>query len=172
MIRMKLIGYHEFDLVRRAISGRMPSLGKVWERLVSTIVSPRRELTEPVSLVDSWNSLIEKIQPLGIRRLDLRLASGPIEAKRHWIDSREESVPVCRWSVSVSVLTRDGRACELRADGLENPRSQLTIDEMTSRMRSFGNHVFELVEDTEVLPLMDEVRIINRKPKPQERKAA
>jgi hypothetical protein len=70
------------------------------------------------------------------------------------------------------VQTRDGRACELRADGLEKPHSQRSIDEMTSRMRSFGNHVFELVEDTEVLPLMDEVRIINRKQKLQDRKAA
>jgi hypothetical protein len=39
-------------------------------------------------------------------------------------------------------------------------------------MRSFGSHVFDLVEDTEVLPLMDEIRIVNRKLKKPVRKAA
>ena len=124
------------------------------------------------SLLQAWETLVQEMRPSGIRRLELRLASGPIEGRRYWIDPAAEDGRACRWSVSVSVQQRDGRACELRADGLEKPRNEREIERLTGMLRSFGAQVFELVEDTEVLPLMDEIRLISRKPKLPQRKAA
>ena len=131
-----------------------------------------RDASGDYSLLQAWETLIRRSRPKGIRRIDLRLASGPIEGRRHWIDPLADQGRACHWSVSVSVQKRDGRACELRADGLEKPHDEREIEFLTGLMRSFGNHVFELVEDTEVLPLMDEIRIISLKPELPRRKAA
>jgi UDP-GlcNAc:undecaprenyl-phosphate GlcNAc-1-phosphate transferase len=171
MIRMKLFGYHEFNLLRRAVLGRLASLGRVFPRLRGA-ETLNQDPAGDYSLLQAWEMLIRRSRPKGIRRIDLRLASGPIEGRRHWIDPLADQGRACHWSVSVSVQKRDGRACELRADGLEKPNSEREIEFLTGLMRSFGTHVFELVEDTEVLPLMDEIRIISRKPMLPRQKAA
>jgi UDP-GlcNAc:undecaprenyl-phosphate GlcNAc-1-phosphate transferase len=172
MIRMKIFGYHEFNLLRRAAGDQFASLYRAMQSLIGGAKSREQLAPSGDSLLQAWNTLIDEVRPQGIRRIDLRLASGPIEGRRHWVDPLANG-RVCRWSVSVSVQKRDGRACELRADGLEKPDTQREIEQLTGLLRTFGNHVFEFVEDTEVLPLMDEIRIISLKPaaKPQ-RKAA
>jgi UDP-GlcNAc:undecaprenyl-phosphate GlcNAc-1-phosphate transferase len=170
MIRMKLFGYHEFILLRRAAIDRLAALGRGIRRAFAGEKKQNQVDLVDFPLLQAWETLIEKTRPSGIRRLDLKLASGPIEGRRCWVDPAENQGE-CRWSVSVSVQKRDGRACELRADGLEKPHEQ-EIESLTSLMRTFGAHVFELVEDTEVLPLMDELRIVSKKPKAQQRKAA
>jgi UDP-GlcNAc:undecaprenyl-phosphate GlcNAc-1-phosphate transferase len=172
VIRMKLIGYQEFSLLRRAVQGRLAALGRIFRRIRGGAPMQKQVVLGDRSLLQLWETLIRKIRPKGIRRIDLRLASGPIEGRRHWVDPLAEEDGQCRWSVSVSVQKRDGRACELRADGLEKPESEQEIEILTSLMRAFGAHVFELVEDTEVLPLMDEIRIVSLKPKMPQRKAA
>jgi UDP-GlcNAc:undecaprenyl-phosphate/decaprenyl-phosphate GlcNAc-1-phosphate transferase len=171
MIRMKLFGYHEFSLLRHAVVARLASLGRAFRRLRGAAGQNQSDIGGD-SLLQAWEALIRKVQPKGVCRIDLRLASGPIEGRRRWVDSAHEDEGACHWSVSVSVQTRDGRACELRADGREKPQDQAEIDVLTSLMRSFGTHVFELVEDTEVLPLMDEIRIVRPKPKLPQRRAA
>jgi hypothetical protein len=172
MIRMKIFGYHEFNLLRRAMLDQFASLNRTVQSLVGGSKSREQIAQGGDSLLEAWNTLIDEVRPQGIRRIDLRLASGPIEGRRHWVEPLANG-RACRWSVAVSVQKRDGRACELRADGLEKPDTQREIEQLTGLLRSFGNHVFEFVEDTEVLPLMDEIRIISLKPaaKPQ-RKAA
>jgi UDP-GlcNAc:undecaprenyl-phosphate GlcNAc-1-phosphate transferase len=171
MIRMKLFGYFEFNLLRQAFLGRLAALGRAI-RQMGKAESKKPFAAEEPSLLSAWDGLVEEVRQCGIRRVELRLASGPIEGRRSWIDPAADSVPACRWSVSVSVQQRDGRACELRADGLEKPRSEREIERLTGMLRAFGAQVFDFVEDTEVLPLMDEIRLISRKPAAPQRKAA
>jgi UDP-GlcNAc:undecaprenyl-phosphate/decaprenyl-phosphate GlcNAc-1-phosphate transferase len=170
MIRMKLFGYHEFSLLRRAALGRLAALGRAFDRLRG-YESHNDIASDGYPLLAAWEALVGEVRPKGIRRVDLRLASGPIEGRRHWNDPLENGGE-CRWSVSVSVQNRDGRACELRADGCEKPRSEREIEFLTGLLRTFGNRVFELAEDTDVLPLMDEIRIVPRKSQMPQRKAA
>jgi UDP-GlcNAc:undecaprenyl-phosphate GlcNAc-1-phosphate transferase len=171
MIRMKLFGYHEFSLLRGAVRERLATLGRML-RLGGDAWHNPPPLADGDSLLRAWETLIGKLRPKGICRIDLRLASGPIEGRRHWIDPANADVLACHWSVSVSVQKRDGRACELRADALEKPLDQAEIDVLTGLLKSFGTHVFEFVEDTEVLPLMDEIRILRpATPLPQRRAA-
>jgi hypothetical protein len=171
MIRMKLFGYFEFNLLRQALMGRLAALGGAI-RQMGKAESKKPFAAEEPSLLAAWDGLVEEVRQCGIRRVELRLASGPIEGRRSWIDPAADSVPACRWSISVSVQQRDGRACELRADGLEKPRSEREIERLTGMLRAFGSQVFDFVEDTEVLPLMDEIRLISRKPAAPQRKAA
>jgi UDP-GlcNAc:undecaprenyl-phosphate GlcNAc-1-phosphate transferase len=172
MIRMKLFGYFEFNLLRQAAMNRMASAVRAFRRIFGGAESKSILAMGDYSLLHAWESLVHEVRPSGIRRVELRLVSGPIEGRRYWIDPVAEDGRACRWSVSVSVQQRDGRACELRADGLEKPRNEREIEHLTGMLRTFGAQVFEFVEDTEVLPLMDEIRLISRKPKLPERKAA
>ena len=172
MIRMKLFGYHEFNLLRRASLDRITSLGRAFRRLRGAAATRHHAAVSDNSLSQLWDALIRKVRPKGICRIGLRFASGPIEGRRRWVDPLAENGRDCRWSVSVSVQTCDGRACELRADGLEKPHSEDEIELLTSLMRSFGTRVFEFVEDTEVLPLLDDIRIVSTQPELPRRKAA
>jgi UDP-GlcNAc:undecaprenyl-phosphate/decaprenyl-phosphate GlcNAc-1-phosphate transferase len=172
MIRMKLFGYHEFSLLHRAMLGQWAALRQAFRRVRGASDLKRIASADEDSLLQAWDSLIQEMQCKGIRRLDWRFANGPIEGRRRWVDPLVDNDRACRWSVSASVQKLDGRSCEVRADGFEKPSNQRDVEFLTGLLRSFGTQVFELVEETEVLPLMEDIRIVSVKPQPPRRKAA
>jgi hypothetical protein len=86
MIRMRLFGYHEFSLLRRAALGRLAALGRVFRRWRGGAEAQNQIALGDHPFVRAWETLLREIRPKGIRRLDLRLASGPIEGCRQWVD--------------------------------------------------------------------------------------
>ena len=171
MIRMKLFGHREFSLLREAVIRQFSALVRFLNR------SRRPEqagfIDDPgIPLETAWETLVAEVKSRNIRRLELTIRRGPIIGARYWIDPGIQDAQKCHWSMAVSIGRRDGRFCELTVDGLEKPREEEQLSRLTNILKAFGNRVCEQNEDSEVLPLMDEIRILTPEIREDRRKAA
>jgi len=171
MIRLKLFGHREFALLRQAVVGQFSAFARFSSHIL------RRErvsfINDPVvTLETAWDALVAEIKPWNIRRLELTIRRGPIIGRRYWIDPATKDVQKCHWSTAVSIGRRDGRRCNLCADGLEKPREEEQLIRLTNLLKAFGDRVCEQADDTEVLPLMNEIRFLSPETHEERRKAA
>ncbi len=155
MVRAKLFGHYEVELVRQAISNSVSyAIASVRRTLRGSSATGKK-----LSLSDEWDSLIRKIRVWEVRRIELKMSSGPISGNRIWVDPAAQDGKPCRWSIAVSVQDRDGRCCEINADGVQKPENEKDVAYAESLLKSFSLQVFRHIEDIDVLPLMEEIRL-------------
>jgi UDP-GlcNAc:undecaprenyl-phosphate/decaprenyl-phosphate GlcNAc-1-phosphate transferase len=171
MIRMKLFGHREYSLLREAVSRQFSSLA----RLLFRTRRPEQAdfVDDPdIPLEKAWETLVTEVKSWNIRRLELTIRRGPVIGGRYWIDPEIRDTQKCLWSMAVSIGRRDGRFCEITADGLEKPREEAELIRLTSMLKAFGNRLCEHIEDADVLPLMHKIQVLTPETREDHRKAA
>ncbi len=171
MIRMKLFGHREFALLRQSAIKQFSS----FTRLLLRSGRPGNAdfiIDSAISLETDWERLVAEVKFWNIRRLELTIGRDKIIGRRRWVDPALKDGRQCHWSVTVSIDRRDGRLCELRADGWEKPQKKsMSVALQICSRRSAIEYASKPTDD-EVMRLISEIQVITPKTRKDRRKAA
>ena len=171
MIRLKLFGHREFSLLYDAVLRRSRAVAAFFSRIAPS--SRISLMEEPATTLETaWQTLVTKVRPWNIARLDLTFRHGPIAGRRNWTGLGIDKVQECRWSIAVSIGRRDRRLCEITADGWGDPLKQGRLNSLTTMLKSLANRICEQPDESDILAFLTEVRGFVPESRPERRKAA
>ncbi len=162
MVRLRLFGYEEFAMAKRAVVRIMRSSLVVLARLASRLGLPgsgiqgvaagvtgqvaasavhQVSMREPRTLNSHpWDILIHSVRAWDVRRIEFCwLGHGDFRRIR-WIDPTESTADRCCWSLSVSLPDPSGELCELRASSSRPIIDDAEFAALTSLLKTFGEH--------------------------------
>ncbi len=164
MIRLRLFGYEEFALVKRAVIRFLKPYAAVPKRLAGVLggrrlepyaqsmnaVFHRHDSQSPAS--DSrpltpaplnpvlWDLLVREARNWDICRLEFSLLRDRQRRCIRWIDPTTPGLEACDWSLSVSPQTPHGEECELRVHSVSPITEPSDLAVLSSLLDSFGAH--------------------------------
>jgi hypothetical protein len=152
MIRLRLFGYEEFALVKRAVIRGLKSVLAIPGRYVGALrgsgfgVQPKPAFDPPMNPVSPtetsalWELFLHNVRMWGIHQVELALPQDDRPRRIRWIDPASPSEVRCHWSLSVS-LPNDSRAhCELRVSSEHPIIEEADLTALTSLLKTFGAH--------------------------------
>jgi UDP-GlcNAc:undecaprenyl-phosphate GlcNAc-1-phosphate transferase len=187
MIRMRLFGYDEFVLAKEAADRTLRSYAKVlgrllhlhgtsdsWHRVQDSTFSLDPVLNlEPQPLNASlWDKLLCSLREKNIRQVEFSSIFENQPRRIRWIDPAASLDQRCHWSLSVSLPGRKGEICELRAVSAEPITNVRSLVEISTILRTCGEHFAAHTGDLFGPPAVLEVPAIGRPHTDQQRKAA
>ncbi len=153
MIRLRLFGYEEFALAKRAVVRTLKSglavlaalgnrlgfrgLGQpVRDQCCHQLANPEPQHLNP----NPWDVLIHSVRQWGVRRVEFCWAGQSDFRRIRWIDPTSGAGEHNCWSLSVSLLDPKGDRCELRASSGTPIVEDANFAALTSVLRTFGEH--------------------------------
>jgi UDP-GlcNAc:undecaprenyl-phosphate GlcNAc-1-phosphate transferase len=147
VVRLRLFGYHEFQLGKRALARGLAELA---HRLSAT--GPLRRIPRAAKLTrlpfdEAWTMLIEEVRNFNVCRLELSVSSHGQLSRRHtWNDlaPAADADDLTDWSIAITLRQPGGRVCEMRASGLDALEPELASSTgLTRLLTAFGTHFSE-----------------------------
>jgi UDP-GlcNAc:undecaprenyl-phosphate GlcNAc-1-phosphate transferase len=158
LIRLRLFGHHEYDLLKRALCG-MVRAPAAWpsapqplpmDAIADNPLAPRTDENRcgqpiaPTSECDRhgvllWDFFLLQLRRWKVREVEFRRADALPPRGIRWIDPAGDE-PRCRWSLSVSVSDDNGAVYELRAAGEEPLVREIDRAALTATLKAFSGH--------------------------------
>ncbi len=155
MIRMRLFGYEEFALAKRAAAGVMASCLRFLRRSAArpaVLGSEAKVRNLEHSLLPAWNSelrlpppqlwdlLVRKARTWNIGEVEFSSVRNHRPRRIRWINAAAPVSDNSRWSLAVSLPGRDDAICELRAAGAEPITDKNDLAALESLLKTLGTH--------------------------------
>ena len=161
MIRLRLFGYEEFALVKRAVvaplrtcvaaaarlarrlgvpggTGSAPGLPGALHQVLSS--NPPSAADPRTSTPALWDLLLRNVSQWHIHQVEFSSLQDHRLRRLRWIDPAMPADEHCCWSLSVSLPDHEGEICQLRASSTRPITNEGEFSALTTLLKTFGAH--------------------------------
>ena len=161
MIRLRLFGYEEAALAKRAIIRTLRSGAASLARWAQGFgvrgsgfrIQDSRSSLHPVLTPEPrtlnpalWDILLRNVRAWDIHRVEFCSLQDHQFRRIRWIDPAMPVDEDCHWSLSVSLPDPNGELCELRASSTRPITDEGEISALTTLLKTFGAHFAAHIE--------------------------